>query len=143
MDITRTFICATLSLIILTIATPLLASDGWYLLVPPRSKYNKNAEYLSGYKILGNKPLSQWHQQGAYDTAAECESMKQNLTNIEQNTYSPSSMDYIKAVQSHESQTVLDFQRAIVETLNANVFALMASRCIKCVFRAKPTGIPF
>jgi hypothetical protein len=131
MNITRTLICITISFTILTITTPLFASEGWYLLVPPRSKYNKNTEYLSGYNILDTKPLSQWHQQGAYDSAAECESMKQNLTNIEQNTYSPSSIDYIKAVQARESQNVLDFQRSIVETLNANVFALMASRCIK------------
>lgn len=119
------------SFLVLTIATPLLAADGWYLLVPPRSEYDKNAEYLSGYKILDSKPLSQWHQQGAYDSASECEDMKHNLTMIEQNTYSKTSENYIDAVRSEKSKAVLEFQRASVEALNANVFALMASRCIK------------
>jgi hypothetical protein len=124
-------VIAISSFLVLTITTPLLASDGWYLLIPPRSKYNKTAEYLSGYRIQDDKPLSNWRQQGAYDSAAECEAMKQNLTIIEQNTYSEMSEKYIKAVGANESPNTLEFQRASVEALNANVLALLSSRCIK------------
>ncbi len=46
--------------ILLTLSASLWAADGWYLLIPPRSEYNERADFLSGYKILHNKPLSQW-----------------------------------------------------------------------------------
>src|ERR1035437_2675975 len=129
---TRRVVCHSLLIsLLLGMLSPSLAADGWYLLVPPKSKYNKNAEYLSGYKISATTPLSQWGQQGAYDSASECEAIKQNLIIIEQNTYAKSDEDYIKAVGAGGSQTVLDFQRAIVEALNANVWAFMGSRCIK------------
>lgn len=123
-------ISSLLIVLLLGMLSPLLGADGWYLLVPPRSKYNKNADYLSGYKILEDKPLSKWGQQGAYDTAEECEAMKVSLINTEQNTYKTSSVNYIEATRFAKSQTILEIQRANVEILNANVFALMASRCI-------------
>lgn len=123
-------VIAILSFLVLTIAIPLYAADGWYLLVPPRSNYNTKAAFLNGYKILDDQPLSKWGQQGAYDSAAECEAMKQTLIISEQNAYSASSTDYIKAGQADASQNVLAFKRAAVEELNADVLALMASRCI-------------
>ncbi len=48
-------------------------AEGWYLLVPPRSEYKEISELLQGYAILADKPLPPWGQQGAYDSAAECE----------------------------------------------------------------------
>ena len=117
--------------ILLTVATSLWAADGWYLLIPPRSEYNERADFLSGYKILDNKPLSQWGQEGAYDSAPECEAVRNSLLMVEQRAYSKSSEDYIKGVRAGTDPVVLRTQRFLTETNNANVWAFMASRCIR------------
>ena len=39
---------------------------GWYLVVPPRSDYDEHAPFLSGYKILADRPLSEWQLAGIY-----------------------------------------------------------------------------
>ncbi len=115
----------------LTFATSLWAADGWYLLVPPRSDFNERADFLSGYKILDNKPMSQWGQQSAYDSASECEAVKNSLLMVEQRVYSLSSEAYRKAVGAGTDPVVLKMQRFLTETNNANVWAFMASRCIR------------
>ena len=117
--------------ILLAVATSLLVADGWYLLIPPRSEYNERAAFLSGYKILDNKPLSQWGQQGAYDSASECEAVRNSLLRVEQRVYSLSSEAYVKAVGAGTDPVVLKTQRFLTETNNANVWAFMASRCIR------------
>jgi hypothetical protein len=117
--------------ILLTVAPSLWAAAGWYLLIPPRSEYNVRADYLQGYKILQDKPLSQWGQQGAYDSASECEAVKHNLLMVEQRVYSLSSGQYREAVGTGTDPVVLNMQRSIVESNNANVWAFMASRCIR------------
>lgn len=120
-----------LVVILLTVPTLLWAADGWYLLIPPRSEYNERAAFLSGYRILDDKPLSQWAQQGAYDSAAECEAARNSLTMAEQHTYSSSSEAYLKAVGAGTDPVVLKFQRSLTEGHNASVWALVASRCIR------------
>jgi len=117
--------------ILLTMVTSLWAADGWYLLIPPRIEYNERADFLSGYKILDNKPLSQWGQQGAYDSASECEAARNSLLMVEQRVHSKSSEDYIKAVAAGTDPVVLRTQRLLTETNNANVWAFMASRCVR------------
>jgi hypothetical protein len=112
-------------------ATSLSAADGWYLLIPPRSTYDQHAEYLSGYKILSSRPLSQWAQQGAYDSASEREAARNTLLTAEQRVYSSSYEAYIKAVAAGTDAAVLKTQRLLTETNNANVSAFMASRCIR------------
>jgi hypothetical protein len=107
------------------------AAGGWYLLIPPRSEYNERAEFLSGYKILDSKPLSQWGQEGAYDSASECEAARNSRLMVEQNVYSKSSADYVKAVGAGTNAAVLKFQRYSAEMNNANVSAFMASRCVR------------
>jgi hypothetical protein len=117
--------------ILLAVATSPWAADGWYLLIPPRSEYNRRADFLSGYKILDNKPLSQWGQQSAYDSASECEAVRNSLLMVEQRVYSLSSEEYVKAVGAGTDSVVLRTQRFLTETNNANVWAFMASRCIR------------
>ncbi len=120
-----------LVMVLLVVPTLLWAAGGWYLLIPPRSEYNEQAAFLSGYRILDNKPLSQWAQQGAYDSASECEATRNSLTMAEQHTYSLSSEAYLKAVAAGTDPVVLKFQRLLTEGHNASVWALMASRCIR------------
>jgi hypothetical protein len=117
--------------ILLSFATSLWAADGWYLLIPPRSDFNERADFLSGYKILDNKPLSQWGQQGAYDSASECEAVRNSLLMTEQRAYSSSSEAYVKAVGERTDPVALRMQRFSTEARNANVSAFMTSRCIR------------
>lgn len=122
---------ASLCLVFLTVADVAVAANGWYLLVPPRSEYNERTAFLNGYRILDDKPLSQWAQQGAYDSASDCEGARNSLTIAEHRTYSLSSEAYIKAVGAGTDAGALKMQRFVTETNNANVSALMASRCIR------------
>ena len=128
----KAILLSLLLTLIFGMTSPLFAKDtGWYLLVPPRSNYNEQAPFLKAYVIFENKPLYQWHQQGAYDTAAECEDIKRTQTEVEQKTYSKSSEQYMVTLKTEKSKSVLDLKRSYVELWNANVLALMASRCIK------------
>jgi hypothetical protein len=115
----------------LVIAPSASAASGWYLLVPPSSDFNEHAEYLQGFKILDTKPLSQWWQQGAYDSASECEAVKNTLLMTEHSFYSKLSENYIKAVGENKDSAVLKHMRYTTERANANVDAWTASRCIK------------
>jgi hypothetical protein len=117
--------------VILLAGVPAWADGGWYLLVPPRSDYDQRAEYLSAYKILDNKPLSQWSQQGAYDSAAECEAVRSSLLNVEQRVYSKAADAYRQDLSGGADPVALRMQRFITETDNVNVSALLASRCIR------------
>lgn len=122
---------ASLCLVLLAVADVAVAANGWYLLIPPRSEYNERAAFLSGYRILDDKPLSQWAQRGAYDSASECDTARNSLTMAEHRTYSLSSEAYIKAVGAGTDAVALKMQRSVTERNNANVSALMASRCIR------------
>lgn len=117
--------------ILLAVATSPWAADGWYLLIPPWSDYDEHAPFLSGYKILDNKPLSQWRQQGAYDSALECEAARNSILMVEQRVSSLSKEDYFKALGAGRDSVVVEAHRHITETNSANVIAFMASRCIR------------
>jgi hypothetical protein len=122
---------ASLLVVLLLLAATSWAASGWYLLIPPRSEYNERAEYLGAYKILDSKPLSQWGQQGAYDSASECEAVRNTLLMTEHRVYVNASEEYRKAVGAGADLVVLKMQRFITESDNANVSAFMASRCIR------------
>jgi hypothetical protein len=107
------------------------ASGGWYLLTPPISTYNEHAEFLQGYKILDSKPLSQWTQYSAYDSASECEAAKNSLLMLELNTYNRFDDDYMKALSANKDPTLLQHKRWTTEKSNAEVNQTTASRCIK------------
>jgi hypothetical protein len=114
-------------------ATPSIsATGGWYLLIPLIGPYDEHSQYLQGYKILDTKPLSQWAHQGAYDSASECEAVRDSQTRVAHGYYSKSNQDYISAVGAKtEDSAVLKHMRWTTERANASVDALMASRCIK------------
>jgi hypothetical protein len=128
--VVRFAIRATLVVLALA-APPSFAGAGWYLLVPPTSEYDERAAFLSGIKILSAQPLSKWSQQGAYDSASECEEVRNALTATAQNLYSRNSADYIKAVGANEKPYLLKHMRWTTERSNANVDALIASRCVE------------
>ncbi len=101
-------------------AQPALAAGGWYLLIPPRSDHDI-------LKILDTEPLSKWTQQGAYDSASECEAVKNSLLTVERNSYSD-------AMRRHGGEK--DSAKAAViqhaaENYDANAEGLAASRCVK------------
>src|SRR6266545_3887500 len=91
------------------------AAGGWYLLIPPRTAYDERAAYLSGYKIHDDKPLFQWAQEGAYDSASECEAVRNVLLMAEQRKYSGASDAYHKALEERADQVVLKTQRWVTE----------------------------
>lgn len=107
------------------------AGNGWYLLVPPTSDYDEHSKYLQGYKIQDSKPLGQWSQQGAYDSASECEAVKNSLLLAEQKVFSMNSAGYLNALGSKKDVAVLKMMRLATERSNANVDALGLSRCVK------------
>ena len=129
--IVRFFGGAALILVSLVTAPSASAASGWYLLVPPSSDFNESAEYLQGYKILDTKPLSQWGQQGAYDSASECEAVKNSLLTTENNIYYKSNESYINAMGTKKDPAALRVMRWATERSNANVAVWTASRCIK------------
>jgi len=121
------FVSFALSCVVLSAS----AASGWYLLVPPTSAYDEHAEFLQGYKILDNKPLAQWSQHGAYDSASECEAVKNSLLLTDHDFYSRTSADYLKALGEKKDAVVLKMMRLTTERSNANVNAWGSSRCIK------------
>ena len=124
MSITPQASRALLVSLLLVAAPSIFAAGGWYLLIPPRD----NNDLL---KVLDTKPLSQWQQQGAYDSASACEEVKNALLAAERNFYSRSSRDYGNALSAKESQPTLMMKESAMKHSNANAEALEASRCIK------------
>jgi hypothetical protein len=112
------------------VAAPLFAADRWYLLVPARSEYDERSPFLQGFRILDARPLAQWPQQGAYDTASECDGVRNKSLKRQRDIYSGSSEVYLKDVAANNDPAFLKAQRALIEAQHANVSAFKASRCI-------------
>ncbi len=54
-----------------------LALVGWYLMTPQ----------ISGdYRVLNDSPLAEYHEEAAYDSAAECETAKRRLLDFAKKT---------------------------------------------------------
>jgi hypothetical protein len=106
------------------------AAGGWYLLVPPRTDYDRSAPYLQGMKILTAKPLSQWAQEGAYDSAEACEAVKASQTHVNQRIYEGAAANYQNAIGKYgPNEPATRLARVLAEIDNANVDAYQASRC--------------
>jgi len=108
------------------------AAGGWYLMTPPWSDFDASAPALSRYKMLDDKPLSQWKRAGAFDSAADCEAAKTNLQgNLQRNFESvyASFQDYAnrKDVQSSELANL----GTMTEVSHASVMAYTAARCVR------------
>ena len=120
-------ICVTL----LSAAGPAWPACGWYLMIPPRSDYDKSATYLQGYKILTNTTLSKWYQEGAYESAEVCETIKASRIRLEHSVYSKAADEYQRLLGTKGTfPNVLALQRFLTETNNANVDSFQAARCI-------------
>jgi len=104
-------------------AAALWADSGWYLLIPPPSEYNEGAAYLSGLQDLRQL-------MGVCDSASECEEARSGLLVAEQRVYAKASENYINALIEELHPLVLSSHRPMAETTNANVSAVVASRCI-------------
>jgi len=107
------------------------AADGWYLLTPPWSDFDATAPALSRYKILGDKPLSQWKREGAFNSASDCEAAKTNmLANLQRHFDSmySSSQEYANAKDVQRSE--LANLTMMTEVSHASVSAYTAARCI-------------
>ena len=123
------FLLATISIVFA--ANLAEAACGWYLMVPPRSPYDKKAEFLQAFKTLVDTPLSKWHQAGSFDSSEACEMTKDSRTRVEHSVYSKASAEYIRLVGiKGTSEPELAMQRYLTEQNNANVDGLMAARCI-------------
>ncbi len=80
--------------------------------MPPLSAYDKPQPYRNGYRVLTSTPLSQWGQEGAYDTAETCEAIKNTLLRVEQRVCEKTSQEFMRLVGSAKTDpAVLDFQR--------------------------------
>jgi hypothetical protein len=139
----RRAVGALLYLVVIAVANLAAASGGWYLLIPPRSEYNERATFLSGFRILTEEPLSRWLQEGAYDSAADCEGAKAALTLVEHRSFELSADEYRKSLSADPKAlgrgadgewfnvTLAKHKRFTAENYNASVDALSAARCIR------------
>ena len=118
-------------MIIVCFSLSAYANSGWYLFIPPISEYNKEADFLKAMKVLDKSPLDEWNHQGSYDTASECEAVKNSFLNIGQRNYARTNKEYIDAVGAEESGIIINHKRFLVEMDNANVNSWRSSRCIK------------
>jgi len=99
-------------------------ANGWYLLVPPRS-YERDTPTRYHVNILNDKPLSQWPQKSAYDSASECEAAR-----IDRLQKAQSAFDSAK--KSGRDAILIGPDIAVsIETLKADVSAYIASRCVR------------
>jgi len=114
---------AALILVALAGAPPLLAAGGWYLLIPPRSDQNT-------LKILDSEPLSKWTQQGAYDSASDCEAAKDALLTVERNSYYDAERRYALALSEKKDQVTVAVIQSALENYRSNFDGLSVSRCI-------------
>lgn len=112
------------------LAPPLFAADRWYLLVPQRSEYDERSPFLQGIRILDTKPLAEWPQQGAYDSASECDGVRMKSLKRQRDIYSGSSEVYLRDAAANNDPAFLRAQRALIEVQHANVSAFKASRCV-------------
>ena len=111
-------------------AMPLFAADRWYLLVPARSEYDERSPLSQGYRILDKKPLVEWALQGAYDTASECEGVRNKTLKLQQGILARSSEAFLNDTAGNSDPEFLKAQRALMEAQYANVSAFTASRCV-------------
>ena len=111
-------------------AMPLFAADRWFLLVPARSEYDERSPLSQGFRILDKKPLIEWPLQGAYDTAMECEGVRNKTLKLQRDILSRSSEAFLSDTAGNSDPEFLKAQRALMEAQYANVSAFAASRCV-------------
>ena len=106
------------------------AAGWWYLVVPPRSDYDEHAPFLSGYKVLENKPLTEWKLGGIFDSILHCVARRDALALAEHELYTEELGVYLKAERAPTEPELLRYERYTAEVHNANTSAYSASRCV-------------
>jgi hypothetical protein len=118
-------------------------TEGWHLLVPPRSPFNEEASFLQGIKVLTDAPLSKWGEADVLDLKETCEIIKTSRVTTQKRNYAGSSEAYLKLLRDQASATArgdqkwlsdhgpsTKTQRWLTELQQANLRALEAARCI-------------
>ncbi|MFZ1908415.1 MAG: hypothetical protein WAU52_04960 [Burkholderiales bacterium] len=103
---------------------------GWYLVVPPRSDYDEHAPFLRGYKILEDRPLSEWQLSGIFDSVFDCDARRGKLELAEHKLYYEGFGEYQKAQREQSQPELLRYERFASETHHANYSAYATSRCV-------------
>ena len=124
MSISRRASSAAFVLVALAGSSPSLAAGGWYLRVPPRNDRNV-------LEVLDTEPLSKWTQQGAYDSASECEAVRNALSTVEYKSYSDAQRRYGLALSGKKDPAELAVIQSALENYRSNYDGLAASRCTK------------
>jgi len=106
------------------------AARWWYLAVPPRSDYDEHAPFLRAYRILDDKPLSEWKLAGIFDSVFNCEARRNKLTLTEHRLYFDDLGEYLKAQKEATAPELLRYERYTTEAHRANHSAYAASRCV-------------
>jgi len=65
----------------------LTVGKDWYLMGPPRTKYDETAAYLRGIQVLPDRALSEWNLLDAHESRQECEIMRDLLRRAEESIY--------------------------------------------------------
>ena len=106
------------------------AAGWWYLVIPPRSDYDEHAPFLTGYKILEQKPLAEWKLGGVFDSILHCVARRDALALAEHQAYTDDLGAYLKAERAPTAPELLRYERYTTEVHNANYSAYSASRCV-------------
>jgi hypothetical protein len=106
------------------------AAGWWYLVVPPRSDYDERAPFLSGFRIMDDKPLSEWKMAAIFDSTIKCVARRDRLALIEHKDYFKDLGAYLKGQQERTEPELLRYERYTAELHNANYSAYSASRCV-------------
>lgn len=107
------------------------AASGWYLLLPPQSKYAPDTTIQKGYEVFVHAPLSQWDQDSAYDTADACQKRINSMSYEAIGMHEKSSTRYAEVLKAKAAKPVLERMRKNVAWNAAYVTRATYSRCIK------------
>jgi len=111
-------------------ATSATWAAGWYLVVPPRSDYDERAPFLGAYRILADRPLSEWQLSGIFDSVFNCDARRGKLALTEHKLYYEGFGEYQKAQRERSAPELLRYERFVSETHHANYSAYSTSRCV-------------
>jgi hypothetical protein len=110
------------------------AASGWYLLVPPQSRYNPDVPIAKGHQVFLNAPLSQWDQDSAYDSAAACQKRQTAMIDEAMSMFDRASTWYAKALKAANGKADPDGLKSLRKNAawdSAYVTRATYSRCIK------------
>jgi len=118
-------------------------TEGWHLLVPPRSPFDEKASFLQGIKVLTDAPLSKWGEADVFGVKETCETIKTSRLTTQKRIYAGSSEVYLKLLGDQAAATArgdqkwlsehgpaTKTQRWLTELQQGNTLALEAARCI-------------